>query len=469
MEGRNLLRLLFLLFIAAALLLVTLLNLPYPTPNAASLLDCTADTPWCTSRNRFQPKNPKNLPSNEEEGGGDEQEEEETEERERETERVRDMEGRNLLRLLFLLFIAAALLLVTLLNLPYPTPNAASLLDCTADTPWCTSRNRFQPKNPKTGPASGSCSSPSPTRRPPSSCSGCPRAGWGAQLANPHLSCSVNNYSGNFPSVEMGDNACSDCIEVNPVHITDLSDAKKLNSGMDNPELFNRIAEVFCSHSAIRFAILLWGEKSCLASQVMEGLPIYSYKEIIDLGSASRKVLLHSHSARKQYVYEAISSDDIATLLYTSGTSGNPKGVVLTHTNLLHQLLSSSAEVPKNGSEWGSSMITRFLLVENYHMAFGSYYLINNFWDIVPAEPGDRFLSMLPTWHAYERSCEYFIFTHGVEQVYTTVKNLKEDLRRYQPHYMISVPLVYQTLYSFPRVYCCGVTVLAGVMVLSSC
>ncbi|KAK2979680.1 hypothetical protein RJ640_027260 [Escallonia rubra] len=62
--------------------------------------------------------------------------------------REKVMEGRNLLRLLFLLFIAAALLLITLLNLPYPTPNAASLLDCTADTPWCTSRNRFQPKNP---------------------------------------------------------------------------------------------------------------------------------------------------------------------------------------------------------------------------------------------------------------------------------------------------------------------------------
>nr|CAN68254.1 hypothetical protein VITISV_043923 [Vitis vinifera] len=72
---------------------------------------------------------------------------------------------------------------------------------------------------------------------------------------------------------------------------------------------------------------------------------------------------------------------------------------------------------------------------------------IKNLWDIVPAEPGDRFLSMLPSWHAYERASEYFIFTHGIEQVYTTVPNLKEDLRRYQPQYLISVPLVYETLY----------------------
>lgn len=35
---------------------------------------------------------------------------------------------------------------------------------------------------------------------------------------------------------------------------------------------------------------------------------------------------------------------------------------------------------------------------------------------------------MLPTWHAYERASEYFIFTHGVEQVYTNVKRLKVEL-----------------------------------------
>lgn len=52
-------------------------------------------------------------------------------------------------------------------------------------------------------------------------------------------------------------------------------------------------------------------------------------------------------------------------------------------------------------------------------------FQINNLWDIVPAEVGDRFLSMLPPWHAYERASEYFIFTFGSEQVYTTVKNLK--------------------------------------------
>nr|GLL41408.1 probable acyl-activating enzyme 16, chloroplastic isoform X1 [Ipomoea trifida] len=170
---------------------------------------------------------------------------------------------------------------------------------------------------------------------------------------------------------------------------------------VDNPEMYSRIAETFHSHADVRFVILLWGEKSSITSEVMDGRPIYSYNEILDLGNESHMALLHSQEARHQYTYEPINSDDVATLVYTSGTTGNPKGVMLTHENLLHQIL--------------------------------------NLWDPVPVVPGDRFLSMLPPWHAYERAAEYFIFSLGCEQ---------EDLKRYQPQYLISVPLVYETLYS---------------------
>ncbi|KAM7278719.1 hypothetical protein ACFE04_005853 [Oxalis oulophora] len=179
---------------------------------------------------------------------------------------------------------------------------------------------------------------------------------------------------------------------------------------VDNPEFYNRIADTFCSKASIRFCILLWGDKSSLASNTTEKMHVFSYKEIIDLGRDARRGLLDSLDARQSYVYETICSDDVATLVYTSGTTGNPKGVMLTHKNLLHQ--------------------------------------IRNFHDRVPCLPGDRFLSMLPPWHAYERASEYFAFSCGVEQLYTTVINLKDDLRQYQPHFMISVPLVYETLYN---------------------
>nr|XP_043609673.1 probable acyl-activating enzyme 16, chloroplastic [Erigeron canadensis] len=179
---------------------------------------------------------------------------------------------------------------------------------------------------------------------------------------------------------------------------------------VDNPELYHRMAEAFNSKASVRFVILLWGEKSSVVSHLKEGIPAYSYKEIIDMGREHRSILVDSHDAREEYLYEPIKSDDLATLIYTSGTTGNPKGVMLTHSNILHQ--------------------------------------VNNLWDVVPAEPGDRFLSLLPPWHAYERSCGYFILSLGVEIVYTTATYLKDDLRNYQPQFMISVPLVFQTLYS---------------------
>ncbi|CAH9050008.1 unnamed protein product [Cuscuta epithymum] len=178
---------------------------------------------------------------------------------------------------------------------------------------------------------------------------------------------------------------------------------------VDNHEMYSRIAKTFHSLAKARFVILLWGEMSSITSDGIDGLPIYSYSEIIDSGNESHLSLMHSEEG-KQYVYEPINSHDVATLIYTSGTTGNPKGVMLTHNNLLHQVL--------------------------------------NFWDCVPVVPGDRFLSVLPPWHAYERACEYSALAFGTEQVYTTVRHLKAYLKSYQPNYLVSVPLIYETLYS---------------------
>ncbi|XP_021748986.1 probable acyl-activating enzyme 16, chloroplastic [Chenopodium quinoa] len=179
---------------------------------------------------------------------------------------------------------------------------------------------------------------------------------------------------------------------------------------VDNPQLFDRMADLFVAGATTKFVILLWGEKADLNVGESDRLLVYNYNDIVAMGKESRKHLADSYDARKLFNYEPICSNDIATLMYTSGTTGNPKGVMITHQNLLHQ--------------------------------------IKSLWDIAPVQAGDKFLSMLPPWHAYERAAEYFIFSRGGEQMYTTVKNLKEDLKNYQPEYLISVPLVYETLYS---------------------
>jgi len=51
----------------------------------------------------------------------------------------------------------------------------------------------------------------------------------------------------------------------------------------------------------------------------------------------------------------------------------------------------------------------------------------------VQPQPGDRFLSVLPSWHAYERTCEYFILSQVVRK-FTNIR-VKRDLQIQTPDY----------------------------------
>ncbi len=100
---------------------------------------------------------------------------------------------------------------------------------------------------------------------------------------------------------------------------------------------------------------------------------------------------------------------DIATILYTSGTTGEPKGVPLTHSNFLYQ--------------------------------------IKNLACIADPKPGTSVLSVLPIWHSYERSAEYFFFSCGCSQFYTSPKYLKDDIKKVQPVVMATVPRLWEAIY----------------------
>ncbi|TAF54411.1 MAG: long-chain fatty acid--CoA ligase [Oscillatoriales cyanobacterium] len=99
----------------------------------------------------------------------------------------------------------------------------------------------------------------------------------------------------------------------------------------------------------------------------------------------------------------------LATLIYTSGTTGKPKGAMLTHGNLMQQ--------------------------------------ISSFGAIIPITVGDKALCILPTWHAYERTCEYYLLSQGCTQIYTSIRYFKTDLTTFRPQATIGVPRLWESLY----------------------
>jgi long-chain acyl-CoA synthetase len=128
-----------------------------------------------------------------------------------------------------------------------------------------------------------------------------------------------------------------------------------------------------------------------------ESLKILNFKQLLALGANNPVNPLQQER------------QTLATLIYTSGTTGKPKGVMLSHGNLLHQVTAIRA--------------------------------------IIQPEPGDRVLSILPSWHSYERSCEYFLLAHGCTQIYTNLRSFKNDLKRFRPHHMVGVPRLWESLY----------------------
>jgi len=134
---------------------------------------------------------------------------------------------------------------------------------------------------------------------------------------------------------------------------------------------------------------------------------ILTYSELLQKGRIQKK----SSGTTLLDEGKKVMKDDLWTLIYTSGTTGNPKGVMLTHFNLV--------------SDVASTM------------------------DVVKFERGCRWLSFLPLSHSFERAASHLTFWLGSE-IYIAEDILKvpEYLKIARPHYLVSVPRLYEKIFA---------------------
>ena len=135
---------------------------------------------------------------------------------------------------------------------------------------------------------------------------------------------------------------------------------------------------------------------------------INSFDNLIDKGSKSL-----SKSSFKEDTLHKVKEDDVVSIIYTSGTSSKPKGVMLTHKSIISNIL-------------GANELVKELEVKDH-----------------------KFLSIIPLSHAYEHTAGFFLpILIGAEIFFNENRDqIVNDLLSVKPSLMTAVPRLYEVLH----------------------
>nr|WP_294938797.1 long-chain fatty acid--CoA ligase [uncultured Flavobacterium sp.] len=148
---------------------------------------------------------------------------------------------------------------------------------------------------------------------------------------------------------------------------------------------------------------------------------IYSYNDIPGCKSWKEVLELGADTSNQDVVEDrknSITATDLATIIYTSGTTGKPKGVMLSHQNIVSDVLMSAPRVP--------------------------------------LRPGDtRALSFLPVCHIFERMLLYLYQYYGISIYFAeSIEKISDNLKEVKPHVMSVVPRLLEKVYD--KIYAKG-------------
>ncbi|NDV17371.1 AMP-binding protein [Muricauda sp. TY007] len=194
-----------------------------------------------------------------------------------------------------------------------------------------------------------------------------------------------------------------------------------LQIGAQNVPIYPTISEedyeYVLNHSEAKYCFVSCGEVLekvlSISSKIKKLKEIYSFdeldncknwKEVLELGGDT------SNQDEVEKLKDTVKPDDLATLIYTSGTTGRPKGVMLSHNNIVSNVVDSQVRVP--------------------------------------FETGGTALSFLPVCHIFERMILYLYQYCGVEIYFAEgLDKISDNVKEVKPHVMSVVPRLLEKVY----------------------
>ena len=181
--------------------------------------------------------------------------------------------------------------------------------------------------------------------------------------------------------------------------------------------------EYVLTHSESRFCFISDAEifeklNKVAKNTMLEG--IYSFEEV--KGCDSWTMLFENDDPSLQDKVEeakaAVKPEDLATIIYTSGTTGLPKGVMLSHNNVVSNVLSATQKLP---------------LTKDKNVA----------------------LSFLPVCHIFERVILYIYYHNAIEIHFAeSIEKISENINEVHPYFMTAVPRLLEKVYD--KIYARG-------------
>ncbi len=195
-----------------------------------------------------------------------------------------------------------------------------------------------------------------------------------------------------------------------------------LQVGAQNVPIYPTISqedyEYVLNHSESKYCFVSCSEVLGKINEIKNNVPslkeVYSF-DVIDNCKNWKDVLSLGEDVSNQPEVEErkdnVSPNELATLIYTSGTTGRPKGVMLSHDNVVSNVIESEKRVPLSKGD-------------------------------------SKALSFLPVCHIFERMILYLYQYCGVEIYFAeSLEKMTENLKEINPNVMTAVPRLYEKVY----------------------